>query len=65
MKRTIAMILSGFFAALLLSGQAQAAAPGLVNPGFDIQDASGGDVSPAAGWLGFNFAFVTQSVPAH
>ena len=59
------MILSGFFAALLVSGQAQAAAPGLVNAGFDIQDASGGDVSPGAGWFGFNYAYLTQRVPAH
>lgn len=43
----------------------QAAVPGLSNPGFDAQNAASGDISPGAGWFGFNYAFVTQSVPAH
>jgi hypothetical protein len=35
----------------------------LTNPGFDADDASGGDVFGASGWGTFNFAFTTQSVP--
>jgi hypothetical protein len=50
---------------LFLGRFVQAAGPGLINAGFDAQDASGGDVFAGAGWLGFNYGFVTQSVPAH
>jgi hypothetical protein len=35
----------------------------LVNPGFDADDASSGDVFGASGWSTFNFAFTTQGVP--
>jgi hypothetical protein len=47
-------------AALGVCGTAQAVA--LVNPGFDADDASGGDVFGASGWGAFNFAFTTDDV---
>ena len=62
------MMRTGFLSILVvfsLSPLLQAAGPGLLNPGFDAQDASGGDVFADAGWFGFNDGFVTQSVPAH
>jgi hypothetical protein len=65
MNWTARVILFALTVAFLLGGRAQAAGPVLSNPGFDAQDASAGDVSPGGGWFGFNYAFVTQSVPAH
>jgi hypothetical protein len=65
MTWTMRVPLAALIFALLVNRHAQAVGPALVNPGFDAQDASGGDVSPAPGWVGFNYAFVTQSVPAH
>jgi hypothetical protein len=65
MSWTGRLLLSALTVAMLLGRLAQAAGPVLSNPGFDAQDASAGDVSPGAGWFGFNNAFVTQSVPAH
>jgi hypothetical protein len=64
MKR-IALVCSAIAAsaALLVAGDARAVA--LVNPGFDAQDASGGDISGATGWFNFNSAFTTQSGPGH
>jgi hypothetical protein len=35
----------------------------LVNPGFDADNASGGDVFGASGWSTFNFAFTTEFTP--
>ena len=43
---------AGIFLALLSSG-AQAAAIPLANPGFDVDDASGGDTFGATGWTAF------------
>lgn len=65
MSRTARVLLSALSMAFLLVGRAHAAVPVLSNPGFDAQDASAGDVAPAAGWFGFNYALVTQSVSAH
>lgn len=55
------MLLVAALLALRMSGAAQAVA--LVNPGFDADDASGGDVFGASGWGAFNFAFTTDDVP--
>src|SRR4051812_14850809 len=65
MSWTARVLLSGLAVAIFFGGLAHAAGPVLLNPGFDAQDASAGDVSPGAGWFGFNYAFVTQNVPAH
>jgi len=62
MKRTSFLSIIVVFS---LNPVLQAAVPGLLNPGFDAQDASGGDISPSSGWFGINYGFVTQSVPAH
>jgi hypothetical protein len=35
----------------------------LVNPNFDADNASGGDVFGASGWGAFNFAFTTEFTP--
>ena len=62
----VAMVAVGMAAmvvALLASGNC-ALAVALVNPGFDAQDASGGDIPGATGWGQFNAAFTTQGVPA-
>jgi hypothetical protein len=40
-----------------------ARAVALVNPGFDADNASGGDVFGASGWSTFNFAFTTEFTP--
>src|SRR5687768_3673505 len=40
-----------------LAGAAEAA---LINPGFEFNDASGGDVPGATGWGGFNFNFTSD-----
>jgi hypothetical protein len=39
-----------------------AQAVNLTNPGFDADNASGGDVFGASGWGAFNFAFTTDDV---
>jgi len=44
--------------ALGLTGAAQAA---LINPGFELNDASGGDVPGATGWGGFNANFTSTA----
>lgn len=38
------------------------AAASLVNPGFELDDASAGDVAGATGWGGFNSRFTTATV---
>jgi hypothetical protein len=63
MKRTSIVALVALAVVLGMSGAVQAVA--LVNPGFDAQDASGGDIYGATGWGAFNSAFTTQAVPAH
>jgi hypothetical protein len=49
--------------AVLLSVGSTAHAVVLVNPGFDADNASGGDVFGASGWGAFNFAFTTEFTP--
>jgi hypothetical protein len=61
MKRTSIVALVVAVAMLGMTGAAQAVA--LVNPGFDADNASSGDVFGASGWSTFNFAFTTESVP--
>lgn len=46
--------------ALGMMGFAPTASAGLINPGFEQGDASGGDFSGAPGWGNFNFAFTTR-----
>lgn len=46
--------------ALGVLGFAPTASAALVNPGFEAGDASSGDISGAAGWGNFNFAFTTR-----
>jgi hypothetical protein len=59
--KTVAALLA-VGAMLGLSNAAHAVA--LVNPGFDADNASGGDVFGATGWSPFNFAFTTEFTPA-
>jgi hypothetical protein len=50
-------LLAQFVVAMgFLAGAANAA---LINPGFEADNASAGDVSGATGWNGFNFRFTT------
>lgn len=49
--------------AVALGACSTAQAVALVNPGFDADNASAGDVYGASGWGTFNFAFSTESVP--
>ena len=49
---------AGVVALILGIGAADAA---LVNPGFELDNASGGDVNGATGWTGFNANFTTAS----
>lgn len=51
----------GVLTAVLLSGVGLASAS-LVNPGFELDDASAGDVAGATGWGGFNNRFTTATV---
>jgi hypothetical protein len=56
---TFAVVLSAAsFAAFGFSPAAHAA---LINPGFEVDNASGGDVNGATGWSGFNANFTTIS----
>jgi hypothetical protein len=61
MKWTSVLALAAVAAALGVCSSAQAVA--LVNPGFDADNASGGDVFGASGWNTFNFAFTTEFTP--
>ena len=47
---------------VLFAGGAQAAAIPLVNPGFDNDDATGGDVFGATGWSTFGSGFTSTSL---
>jgi hypothetical protein len=58
--KTVAAMLA-VVAALSVGATAHAVA--LVNPGFDADNASGGDVFGASGWGTFNFAFTTEFTP--
>jgi hypothetical protein len=49
--------------AAVLGAGATSHAVALVNPGFDADNASGGDVFGASGWGAFNFAFTTEFTP--
>jgi len=46
----------------IASMASMASANFLTNPGFEADDASGGDVSPITAWPGFNDHFATSSV---
>ena len=48
--------------AMTLSSVTQAAAIPLVNPGFDAQDASGGDIFGSTGWNTFGSGFTTSNL---
>ena len=48
--------------AMTLSSVTQAAAIPLVNPGFDAQDVSGGDVFGSTGWATFGSGFTTSNL---
>jgi hypothetical protein len=61
MKRTTVVALVAVTFALAMSSAVYAVA--LVNPGFDADNASGGDVFGATGWGTFNFAFTTEFTP--
>jgi MYXO-CTERM domain-containing protein len=58
MKRT--SIVASVAVAIALGACSAAQAVALVNPGFDAQDASGGDIYGSAGWFAFNDAFTSQ-----
>jgi hypothetical protein len=64
MKRT-ALAWAVVALTVLVSTGNNAFAVTLVNPGFDAQDASGGDIFGSTGWGAFNSAFTTQGVPAN
>ena len=59
-KSSLAML--AMVSAMTLSSVTQAAAVPLVNPGFDADDASAGDVFGATGWTVFGSAFTSSSI---
>jgi len=63
MRWTSAVLTGAIVIALAMGGGAQAV--NLVNPGFDAQNASGGDISGATGWSNFNAAFTHADAVAH
>src|SRR4051812_12008655 len=63
MKWTSRVGLGALILALGLVRDAGAVA--LTNPGFDAQNASGGDISGSTGWSNFNAAFTHADAVAH
>jgi hypothetical protein len=59
MKWTSSVVLGAAIAAFGLAGETRAVA--LTNPGFDLQNASGGDIYGSTGWGAFNDAYTHAS----
>jgi len=59
-KNSLTML--AMVSAMALSSITQAAAIPLVNPGFDAQDASNGDIFGSTGWTTFGSGFTTSNL---